>query len=70
MPKKDTRSGCTQCKIPLTRVLHARANYNAVIRGGIPGIFVSYVSRILNRVMISISILIKVGHLTNESNQS
>lgn len=44
MLKRDTRSGFMQCKISLTRVLRANANHCAVFRGGIPGVFVSYVS--------------------------
>lgn len=70
MLKRDTRSGFMQCKISLIRVLRARANHSAVFRGGIPGVFVSYVSSVLNRTIIMITLLMEVGNLTNESDQS
>lgn len=59
-----------QCKISLTRVLRANANHCAVFRGGIPGVFVSYVSNVLNRTVIMITMLMQVGNLTDESDQS
>ena len=36
-----------QCKISVFRALGARANHKAAFRGGIPGVFVSYVSSAL-----------------------
>lgn len=39
-------------------------------RGGIPGVFVSYVSIVSNMVMVTGTVLTQVGHLTDESDQS